>query len=104
MDIAKLVKQAKDMQERVAKAQEELAHETVTGTAGGNSVKVTMTGRKFVENIEIENELLKDKDELVDLLIAACREAAEKADALTEKRLADSTGGFNLPKGVSFPV
>ena len=105
VNIANLVKQAKDMQEKVAKAQEALANETVTGEAAGGAVKVEMTGRKYVENIEItDDELLKDKEELIDLLVAACRDAAEKADALTEKRLADSTGGFNLPKGVSFPV
>ncbi|MBN2780046.1 MAG: YbaB/EbfC family nucleoid-associated protein [Alphaproteobacteria bacterium] len=104
VNIANLVKQAKEMQEKVAQTQEALATEIVIGTAGGDTVKIKMNGRKYVEDIEINDEVLKDKEELVDLLVAACRDAAEKADALTEKRLADSTGGFNLPKGVSFPV
>jgi len=104
VNIANLVKQAKEMQEKVAKAQEQLANETVIGTAGGGLVEVIMNGGKFVEDIKIKDEAMKDKEELIDLLVAACRDAAEKADALTEKRLEDSTGGFNLPKGVSFPV
>ncbi len=104
VDMANLVKQAKEMQEKVAKAQEQLASETVVGTAGGGLVEVTMNGRKFVEDIVIDQKAMGDKEELTDLLVAACRDAAEKADALTEKRLEDSTGGFNLPKGVSFPV
>lgn len=104
MDIARMVKQAKEMQEHVAKAQEKLEHELVVGTAGGEMVKVTMNARKFITNMELSDDLLKNKDELIDLLVAACRDGAEKADALTEKRLAEATGGFELPKGVSFPV
>ncbi len=104
VNIANLVKQAKEMQEKVAKAQEKLATEIVVGTAGGGLVVVKMNGRKFVEDVQIKDEAMSDKEELSDLIVAACRDAAEKADALTEKRLEDSTGGFNLPKGVSFPV
>ncbi|MBN2676004.1 MAG: YbaB/EbfC family nucleoid-associated protein [Alphaproteobacteria bacterium] len=103
VNITKLVQQAKEMQEKVAKAQEELATTIVTGSAGG-LVTVKMNGRKYVESIEISDEAIKDKEELSDLIVAACRDAAEEADALTEKRLTDSTGGFKLPPGVSFPV
>ena len=96
VNMAKLVQQAKDMQDRVAKAQEQLGNEIVEGSAGGGLVTVKMNGRKFLESIEIKDEALKDKEELCDLIVATCRDAAEAADALTEKRLTDSTGGFKL--------
>ena len=99
MDIRQLMKQAQQMQAKMAKAQEELAGRIVEAEVGGGQVKVTMNGKHRVLGIEIAPESLDpdDIEFLQDLVAAAVNEAVTKVDALVEKEMGDVTGGMNLP-------
>jgi len=104
MDIRMLMKQAQQMQAKMAKAQEELASRTVTAEVGGGQVKVTMNGKHRVTNLEIAPEAVdpEDVEFLQDLVLAAMNDAADQIDALVEKEMGDVTGGMNIP-GMNLP-
>ena len=69
-----LMKQAQQMQDKMAKVQEEIARMEVTGEAGAGLVKVTMTGSHSVRKVDIDASLLEDdKEMLEDLIAAACK-------------------------------
>jgi DNA-binding YbaB/EbfC family protein len=89
MDINKLMEQAQQMQAQVQKAQEEIANETVEGTAGGGAVKVTATGSGKITGIEIAKEAIDpdDPEVLADLVLAAVNNALENADQLAKSKL-----------------
>ena len=95
-----LMKQAKQMQEQMQKAQEKLADEEVSGQAGGGMVQVTMTCKYSVRNVTIDPSLLEDNDAemLEDLMAAAMNDALGKVESRTEELMGDITGGMgNIP-------
>ena len=87
------------MQARLAKAQEELANETVEGTAGGGAIKIVMTGHQRVQSVTIDPEVVDpgDVEMLQDLVAAAVNEAISKSQELAGKRLGAATGGLKIP-------
>ena len=99
MDMRALMKQAQQMQAKMAKAQEELANKEVSAEVAGGQVKVTMNGKHRLKSIEIAPESLDpdDIEFLQDLIIAAVNEGATKVDELVEKEMGGVTGGMNLP-------
>ncbi|MBW8190197.1 YbaB/EbfC family nucleoid-associated protein [Neiella marina] len=99
-----IMKQAQQMQERMQQAQDEIAKMEVTGEAGAGLVKVTMTGSHGVRRVEIDESLMDDdKDMLEDLIAAACNDAARRVDETSKERMAEVTGGMNLPPGMKMP-
>ncbi len=99
-----IMKQAQQMQERMQKAQEEIANLEVTGESGAGLVKVTMTGSHSVRRVDIDESLMDDdKEMLEDLVAAACNDAARRVEETTKKRMAEVTGGMNLPPGMKMP-
>jgi DNA-binding YbaB/EbfC family protein len=102
--LAGLMKQAQQMQENMRKAQEELANTEVEGQSGAGLVKVVMTCKNKVRKVAIDPSLLgEDKDMLEDLVMAAMNDAAAKAEAATQAKMAGFTAGLNLPPGMGFP-
>ena len=99
MDMRMLMKQAQQMQAKMAKAQEELAGKEVAAEVGGGQVKVVMTGKHQLKSIEIAPEALDpdDIEFLQDLIIAAVNEGANKVDEMVEKDMGGVTGGMNIP-------
>ncbi len=99
MDMRMLMKQAQQMQAKMAKAQEELASKEVTAEVGGGQVKIVMTGKHRLKSIEIAPESLDpdDIEFLQDLIMAAVNDGAAKVDELAEKDMGSVTGGMNLP-------
>jgi DNA-binding YbaB/EbfC family protein len=89
MDFEKLLQQAQQMQEQVQKAQEEIAHETVEGTAGGGAVVVKATGAGKIVEIKIAKEAIdpNDPEMLEDLVLAAVNSALEAAEELAKSKL-----------------
>jgi nucleoid-associated protein EbfC len=87
------------MQERLAKAQEELGNETVEGTAGGGAVTVVMTGHQKVRSVTINPEVVdpEDVEMLQEMVAAAINEAVSKSHELAGKRLGAITGGLKIP-------
>jgi DNA-binding YbaB/EbfC family protein len=99
-----LMQQAKVMQERMAKMQEELANAEVQGESGAGLVKVVMTGRHDVKNISIDPSLLtEDKEMLEDLVAAAVNDAVRKVEANSKNMMKDITGGMDMPAGFKMP-
>ena len=96
MDMNKMLQQVQQMQEQVAKAQEELAHQTVEASAGGGMVTVTATGDLQIKEIKIAKEAIDpdDPDMLADMVLAAVNEALRSAQGLMEYRLGGITGGL----------
>ena len=94
-----MLRQAQQMQARLAKAQEELETAEVEATAGGGAVKVVITGSLKIRSIEIAPEVVdsEDVEMLQDLVTAATNEALEKAQAMAQNSISAITGGFKIP-------
>jgi len=94
-----MMRQAQQLQARMAKIQEELGSEVVEGTAGGGVVTVVMNGHQVLHSIKIQPEAVDPEDVgmLEDLVTAAVNEALEKSRALAAQRLGALTGGFKIP-------
>jgi DNA-binding YbaB/EbfC family protein len=93
------VKQLQQMQQRLMKIQDELAHETVEATAGGGAVTIIMTGQQQVQAVKIDPAAVDPSDVsmLEDLMVAAFNEALEKSQQLATKRMSTLTGGLRIP-------
>ncbi len=94
-----MMKQMQQMQQRLAKIQEELGNETVEASAGGGVVNVTMSGHMKVVGVKVAPEVIDPEDPsmLEDLLTAAVNDAIEKAQELVTKRMSAVTGGMKIP-------
>ncbi|HSK31321.1 MAG TPA: YbaB/EbfC family nucleoid-associated protein [Candidatus Limnocylindria bacterium] len=94
-----LLKQAQEMQARMAKIQEELAQKTVQGSAGGGMVQVTVNGQFNLTAVQIEAAVVKaeEKEMLEDLLLAAVNDGMRKAREMASAEMAKLTGGFKIP-------
>jgi len=102
MDFEKLMQQAQQMQEQMAKAQEELAGETVEASAGGGMVTVKATGALEITEIKISPEAIDpdDPEMLADMVLAAVNEALRSAQKLVESKLGNAMGGM---QGLGLP-
>jgi len=91
--------QAKQVQEKLQKMQEELGNKTVTGTSGGGMVTVTVSGKQEILALSIENELIdiKEKKMLEDLVLSAVNDGLRKARELGQGEMSKLTGGFRIP-------
>jgi DNA-binding YbaB/EbfC family protein len=98
-NFGKLMKQAQEMQAKMAKMQEELAAMEFEATSGGGMVTVKMNGQQEVLGVEIDEEVFKegDKEMLEDLIVAAINEAREKAGEAAKEHMSKITGGMNIP-------
>ncbi|MBM3115156.1 YbaB/EbfC family nucleoid-associated protein [Jeongeupia naejangsanensis] len=102
--IGQLMQQAQKMQEKMQKAQEELANVEVEGQAGAGMVKIVMTCSHVVKRVAIDDSLLSDdKDMLEDLIAAAFNDAQRKAEATSQERMSGMTAGLPLPPGFKMP-
>ncbi|RUM36907.1 MAG: YbaB/EbfC family nucleoid-associated protein [Desulfobulbus sp.] len=99
MNISDMMKQAKQVQEKMATLQEELAGKMVTGTAGGGMVTATMNGRGELVGLAIEKDIVSPDDVqmLQDLIVAAVNDGARKAGELGKGEMAKLTGGMKIP-------
>src|SRR5438045_8033210 len=96
MDFEKLMQQAQQMQEQMAKAQEELKSETVEASAGGGMVTVKATGALEIVEIKISPDAIDpdDPEMLSDMVLAAVNEALRSAQSLVESQLGSAMGGL----------
>lgn len=102
--IGKLMQQAQEMQGKMQQAQEELARMEVTGESGAGLVKVTMTGRHEVRNVEIDPSVFdEDRELLEDLMAAAINDAVQRVNTTSQEKMSELTGGLNLPPGINLP-
>ena len=94
-----LVKQAQQMQAKMAKLQAELAERTVEAAAGGGMVKVTANGSQQIVSIKIEPEVVDpdDLEMLQDMVLAAVNEALKMSQEMVSSEMQKITGGINIP-------
>jgi DNA-binding YbaB/EbfC family protein len=95
----RILKQAQELQARLAKAQEELAATIVEGTSGGGAVKVTVNGQQEILTIKISPDVVnpQDVEMLEDLVITAINDAVTRARDLADKKMGGLTGGLKIP-------
>jgi DNA-binding YbaB/EbfC family protein len=94
-----LLKQAQEMQSRMAKIQEELAQKTVDGSAGGGMVRVTVNGQLALTAIKIDPTVInaEEKEMLEDLVMAAINDGMRKARDMASSEMSKITGGLKIP-------
>ena len=105
-DMAKMMKAAQEMQEKLGRMQEDLANLTVIGESGAGLVKVTASAKGEVKSLDIDPTILvaSEKEVVEDLILAAIRDAQARAQDAAQRetqRLAESLG---LPPGMNLPV
>src|SRR3990170_5783432 len=98
-DINQLMKQAQEIQAKLARLQEEAGAKTVEASAGGGMVAVTVNGRMQVVALRIEREVLDggDVEMLQDLVTAAVNEGLRKAQKMVADEMGKVAGGLKLP-------
>ncbi len=94
-----MIHQAKKMQDQITVLQEDIEQRTFDATAGGGAVKVTITGKKTIQSITLDPEMVKEGDVemMQDLIISAVNEAVNAVEETTEKEMSKITGGVALP-------
>lgn len=104
MNIQKMMKEAQKMQERLAKAQADLAQQSVEASAGGGKVAVTANGAGEITSIKIAPEVVdpQDVEMLEDLVLSGVREAQEAARQLQADTMGKVTGGMGGLPGMPF--
>jgi len=96
----RIIKQAQELQARMAKIQEELGNTTLEGSSGGGTVKVTITGTQEIQAaIKISPEVVnaQEVEMLEDLVLAAIKDAVTKSQELANKKMSAVTGGLKIP-------
>jgi DNA-binding YbaB/EbfC family protein len=97
-DIGNLMKQAQQLQERLAQVQDDVARRTVEAAAGGGMVKVKVNGKHELLAITIDPAVLKEDVELVqDLVLAAVNEGLRSAQRMVAEEMTKVTGGLKIP-------
>ncbi len=94
-----MMKQMKQMQKQIEEAQKEVEETTISATAGGGVVEVTVNGNKEVLSIKIDPEAVdpEDVEMLEDMVMAGVNEALRKADEVSSDKMGKLTGGLNIP-------
>jgi DNA-binding YbaB/EbfC family protein len=102
--IAGLMRQAQQMQEKMKQVQDSLGQEMVEGQSGAGLVKITMNCKHEVKAVQIDPSLMSadadDRETLQDLLAEAINDASSKAEAVSQQRLSAVTAGLPLPPGM----
>lgn len=104
-DMLSIMKQAKEMQARMAEMQEGLAQVEATGTSGGGMVSVTLSGKGDLRGVAIDPSLVADgeREMIEDLLIAAHADAKGKVETIMAEKTKELTAGLPIPPGMKLP-
>ena len=95
----KFVRQAQELQAKLAKAQQELGNLTLEASSGGGAVTVTIDGQQNIQSVKISPEVINpdDVELLEDLVLTAVREAIAKSQEAAANSLGGLTGGLKIP-------
>ena len=104
-NLGKMMKQAQEMQEKMAAMQAQLESVEIDGAAGGGLVTATLTGKGELRRLKIDPSLVdpSDVEVLEDLVIAAVNDAKRKVEAHAAEEMKKITGGLSLPAGLELP-
>ena len=105
VNFGNMMKQAQQLQKKMAEAQSKLDEIEVEGSSGGGLVKVVSTAKGLLKKINIDESLLKteEKEILEDLIIAAINDAKQKGETAAQEEMKSLTGGLPLPPGMKLP-
>ncbi len=105
MNLQKMMKQAQEMQTKMAEMQAKLEAEEAEGSSGGGLVKIKINGKNMMLKVTIDESLMNpdEKEVLEDLLVAAYNDARGKVDASASDHMSKVTSGMNLPAGLKLP-
>ena len=94
-----IMRQAQELQAKLAKAQQELSNTTIEASSGGGAVRVTIDGQQKLQSVKISPEVVNPEDVelLEDLVLTAVREAIAKSQEAAAERLGGLTGGLKIP-------
>jgi nucleoid-associated protein EbfC len=104
-DLMGMMKQARELQEKMQGLQEEIAALQATGSSGGGLVTVTVDGKGALSAVKIDPSLAKadELEILEDLIVAAARDAKSKVESQAEAKMKELTAGLPLPPGLNLP-
>jgi hypothetical protein len=104
-NFGQMMKQAQEFQSKMAEMQEKLARLEVTGSSAGGMVQVTLNGKAEARRVKIDPSLVSadDAEVLEDLIVAAFNDAKARVEALMAEKMAEITGGLQLPPGMTLP-
>ena len=105
VNIGNMMKQAQQLQKKMAEAQEKLSSIEVEGVSGGGMVKVIASAKGEIKRIMIDDSLMtKDEKEMTeDLIVAAINDAKQKGEIVSQEEMKSVTGGIPLPPGMKLP-
>jgi len=100
-----MIKQAQDLQKKMAEAQEKVETLEAEGISGGGIVKVTINGKNNVTSVNIDETAIdkNEKEILEDLIVAAFNDARDKIQRKIADEMSSLTGGIKLPPGMKLP-
>ena len=103
-DFSKILDKAKELENKMKESQEKIKNISVTGTSGGDSVKITLNGEGEMINLDISSDILKeDKTIIEDLIKAAHNNAKSQLKSKTSEEISKATSGFGIP-GFKWPL
>jgi hypothetical protein len=104
-NLGQMMKQAQQMQERMAELQAKLDQVELSGASGGGLVQVTLTGKGQMRKLKIDRSLIvpDEAEVLEDLIVAAFNDARQRVEAHVGEEMSKLTGGLNLPPGLKLP-
>ena len=104
-DMAKMMKAAQEMQQKMATIQEEMHNLMVTGESGAGLVKATCTAKGELKSLDIDPSIFNsdDKEVVEDLILAAIKDAQGKATERAQEEMSKLTEGMGLPKDMKLP-
>ena len=103
-DFDKILNKAKELESKMKESRDNIKKIRVEGISGSNSVKVILDGEGEMQNIEISDETLKEKKEIIeDLIVAAHNNAKVQLKNKTSEEISKATGGFGIP-GFKWPL
>jgi DNA-binding YbaB/EbfC family protein len=104
-NLGQMMKQAQQMQAKMAEMQARLDQVEMTGAAGGGLVQVTLTGKGDLRKIKIDKSLIdpNETEVLEDLIVAAFADAKQRVESHVAEEMSKLTGGLQLPPGMKLP-
>lgn len=104
-DFNNMLKQAQELQKKMADAQKKVEELEAEGTSGGGLVKVKINGKNVTTSLSIDESLIsKDEKEILeDLVVAALNDARENVQKKISEEMSSLTGGLKLPPGMKLP-
>tara|TARA_B100000029_G_C17476831_1_gene924098 strand:- start:131 stop:454 length:324 start_codon:yes stop_codon:yes gene_type:complete len=106
MNIGNMMKQAQQLQKKMAEVQEKLNSIEVEGTSGGGMIKVVASAKGDIKRISIDDSLMKKEEKEIteDLIVAAINDAKKKGEMAAQEEMKQVTGGLPLPPGMKLPL